>query len=74
LLRVVVDGVAANGHFVDAVMSLFQFRDEAELVLDRGRQTGSRREETSLNAVGDLDVERFLFFAGVVHISNHPRV
>jgi hypothetical protein len=72
LFGVVVDGAVVNGRFVDAVMPLIQFRDEAELVLDRGRQTGGRREETSLDAVSDLDVDGFLFFAGVVHIAYHP--
>ena len=66
MFGVVVDGVVVNGHFVDAVMPLIQFRDDAELVLNRGRQTGGPGEETSLNAVRDLDIDRFLFF-GVIH-------
>ena len=44
----------------DATVPLSQLCSNAELVLDCGRQTGGRIQETSLDAVGDLDARLFL--------------
>jgi hypothetical protein len=48
-------------------MSLFQFRSNAELLLDSSRQTGGQRKETSFHAVGDLDIYHLLLCPSLLH-------
>jgi hypothetical protein len=57
---VVVDDLAVDGDREDAAVPLFEAGGDAELLLDRGLQTGGLGEVVSLPAVGDEDVHPLL--------------
>ena len=64
-LKAAVNRITIDGDLKDAAMSSYQCGSKAEIILDRGRQTGCRRKETSFHTVGDLDGHGFLSF--VIH-------
>jgi len=54
------DPAAVRDDVEDAVVALLQRRIDADLALDRGRQTGGPGEVVSTHAVRDLDGHRSL--------------
>jgi hypothetical protein len=65
--EVCVDDMVVNSHLEDAAMSLFQIHLNAKLFFDCSLQTGGLSKVTSFDAVGDLDVYRFLRVTGIAH-------
>ncbi len=51
-----VDERAVHGHVEDAVIALDEFRFDASLLLDSGRQPGGLRKVVSTHTVGDGDL------------------
>ena len=62
-----VDNLIVKSHLEDAATSFFQIHRDVELLLNCGRQTGGLSKVTSLDAVGDLDVDRSLWVIFIAH-------